>query len=125
MTVNTITKLEVTDYSKNHGGVRVMIEGRECSICSVVGYALYNKEDPVDAVLRTMEKMVSHPYNGHKLVWINLRGTMLTDSRERNEQAAAERAAMPQLTCADRILFEGRVYDIAPTFNNNFNLVPV
>lgn len=116
-------KIEVVDYARDHGGVRVMIEGKECSICSVVGYALYCKDDPVAAVLRTAERMLSHPYDGHKMVWISRSATVMTSSRAHNERAAAERAMMLQLELHDCIQFEGVKYVIAPDHNDNFRLV--
>lgn len=121
----TTTTLTVADYSKNYGGLDIMIDGRECSICSVVGYALYNKEDPVEAVLDTLCKMKEFPGNGYEMVWINLKGTMITSSKAYYEKLNAARAAMPKLSTGDLIEFEGKVYEIIPANNRNFGLKPV
>lgn len=120
----TTTLIATNDYSQNHGGVPVMIDGHECSFGSVVGYALYNKEDPVEAVITTIEKMKTQPYNGHKLVWINKCGTCICGDKGYYERQEARRAQMPQLTVGDRVTFEGKDYEIAPDHNNNYKLIP-
>jgi hypothetical protein len=123
--MTTITTLTVADYNENYGGVSVIIDGRECSIASVKGYALYCKEDPVEAVADTLRKIKEQPYNGHKLVWINVSATMLTNSKAHYDRQEAKRAAMPVLNTGDVIEFEGNTYEIVPAANSNFNLKAV
>jgi hypothetical protein len=125
MTAATLTKLIVADYRENYGGVPVLIEGNECSLGSVVGYALYNREVPVQAVLDTLERMKTQPYNGHKLVWINRHGTCISGDPGHYERQEALRAAMPRLSVGDTVEFEGKRYEIKNAPNRNYDLVPV
>lgn len=118
---NTI-KLTVKNYADNYGGIDLIIDGRQCSIGSVVGYALHNGEDPVAAVLRTQEKMQKRPYDGHKMVWINLSSVTMCADKGFYEAEAAKRAEMPNLNTGDVIEFEGNKYEIVPANNRNFGL---
>lgn len=125
MSTTTLTKLAVTNHLENYGGVSVLINGDECHLGSVVGYALYNREDPVQAVLDTLERMKTQPYNGHKLVWINRRGTCISGDPGHYERQEARRAAMPRLSVGDIVEFEGKRYEIENAPNRNYNLAPI
>lgn len=120
-----IIDIVVRDYFQNYGGAPIIIDGRKASIGGVVGYALYNKEDPVEAVLDTARKMKEQPYNGHRMVWVRVISTVITSSKSYYEREEAARAAMPKLSTGDHIRFEGKVYQITPAHNNNFDLKPV
>lgn len=108
-------KLEVRDYSKNYGGVDVMIDGQECSVCSVAGYALYCKADPVAAVQLAERR-------GHDLVWINRAASVICGDAGFYERQAARRAAMPKLGVGDMVEFEGNQYQIVKAPNDNYAL---
>jgi hypothetical protein len=123
--MTTTTTLTVVDYTQNNGGLPVIIDGRECSINSVGGYAKHYGEDPVEAVADTLRKMKEFPYHGHKLVWINVSATMITSSKGHYDRQEAKRAAMPKLSTGDVVEFEGNTYEIVPAANRNFHLKAV
>jgi hypothetical protein len=114
--------IKVQDYSQEYGGVPVIIDGREASFNSVVGYALYNNEDPVEAVLDCKARMVSQPYNGHKLVWINLSSVCISGDPGYYAAQEARRALMPKLSVGDLVRFESNVYQIVAEPNKNYGL---
>lgn len=120
--VNIAANLVVQDYSKNYGGINVLIDGRECSFSSVVGYALYNNEDPVEAVVDCMARMVSQPYNGHKLVWVSVSSVCICSDPGFYDRKQAARDAMPKLSVGDVVKFEGNLYEIIPANNKNYAL---
>ncbi len=122
MTDKQVTEIRTNDYSQDYGGVNVLIDGREASFGSVVGYALYNGKDPVEAVLNCKERMVTQPHNGHKLVWISLSGTAICGDPGYYERQEQRRARMPVLKTGDLVKYEGNVYEIVPEHNKNFGL---
>ena len=113
-TINIVTN----DYSKEYGGVPVIIDGHECSFGSVVGYALYNRACPIKAVERAKA-------NGHDLHWINRSATVLCSDRGYYERVAARRAKMPKLAVGNIVSYEGRRFEIVRAPNSNYDLKPI
>lgn len=110
----------------HHGLVNITAEdilGLKCagfyrtySPGSVVSYALQYNECPIAAVEECRAKMKSDPYAGHKLHWINARGSVLTSHKREAEKIV-------KVTIGMRVRFEGQVFEIKATHNNNLMFV--
>ena len=109
----------------NHGGARVFINGRKCSFNSVRSYVAYNNlvygenRDPAEAEAREMAKPDG------KLYWINLNAGVLSGDPGYYEREAAKWADAPSLLVGDVVEFEGKLFEIKPAFNGNFNPVAI
>ena len=91
---------------------------RTYSAGSVVSYALENNECPIQAIEDCKAKMVSYPYAGHKLHWINANGSMLT-SHARPAETVIE------VILGMRVRFQGLLATIEADHNNNLRFAPV
>lgn len=92
-------------------GDRLVLGGlRTFTVGTVIGYALRNGDDPVEAIDQARA-------NGHELVWINANGAVLSAER---------RPSLGHIIIqlGDRVRLEGRVYTIAAAPNRNLKLVP-
>lgn len=112
------------DIIGNHGGARMIINGRKCSFSSVRSYTLYNNavygedRDPAEREAQAAAK-------GHELYWINLHGSVICGDPGYYEREAAKWADAPRLNVGDIVEFEGKQFEIKPTFNGNFSPVAV
>ena len=79
---------------------------------SVVSYALEYNECPIQAVADCLAKMKSDPYGGHKLYWINGRGSVLTAHKRAAEQVVKVKIGM-------KVRFEGKLFTIESAWNQN------
>lgn len=119
----TVTQL--TSDLNNHGGARLIINGRKCSFNSVRSYTLYNNaiygenKDPVEAEAREMKK------SGAQLYWINLTSLAICGDAGFYEREAAKWADAPELTIGDIVEFEGKRFEIKAAFNGNFKPVQI
>lgn len=115
----------LTPDMNNHGGARLIINGRKCSFSSVRSYTLYNNlvygkdRDPAEAETRELKKP------GGKLYWINLESTVICGDPGYYEREAAKWAGAPDLKVGDIVEYEGKQFKIEPAFNGNFNPVAI
>ena len=91
---------------------------RTYSAGSVVSYALQYNECPIEAVARNKEKMISQPYNGHKLHWINANSTCISSHKQAQRQ-------LVRVTLGMRVRFEGLLATIEADHNNNLRFAPI
>lgn len=114
---------KLTSSIANHGGALVIINGRKCSMNSVRGYTLYNNaiykenEDVEAAIADSMSK-------GHDLFWINLESLVICGDPGHYEREVAKWANVPSIKTGECVEFDGSVFRVEPTFNNNFKLIP-
>jgi hypothetical protein len=118
----TTTKL-TPDVLGNHGGARLLIDGRKTSVSSVRRYTEYNnlvygEERDADAKVARAKEL------GHPLVWVNLESAVITSDRGHHDREAAKWADAPSIKSGDLIDFDGEVFRVEPTFNRNFKLIP-
>lgn len=84
---------------------------RRYSPGSAASYALQYNECPIGAYQRAVEK-------GHPTHWLNQDSTVICDHER-------EREAVIEIELGMKVCFEGRVFEIRSTFNNNLELVSV
>jgi hypothetical protein len=123
--MNTTPATRLTaDILGNHGGARLIINGRKCAFSSVRSYTLYNNavygEDRDPA-----EREAQAAARGHELYWINLESTTICGDRGYYEREAAKWADAPRLSTGDVVEFEGKRFWLKPTFNGNFSPVAI
>ena len=123
-----ITKIEMDHFgANNYGGCKAIIDGRECSFGSVVGYTIYtlslwNKHtnpmtfQEIAAKVESSVKMSED--RKEKMVWINLRALCIHNGPRDTSYDNAVR-----LSTGDLVEVEGKVYQIAPDHNKNFKLI--
>lgn len=117
-----MTPTPLTPEIENHGGARVIINGRRCSMNSVRRYTEYNNEiygeseslDDAEAKARRLH---------HPLHWITPHGAALSGDAGYYEREAAKWANTPSIKTGDLVEFDGHVFRVEPTFNNNFKLI--
>lgn len=110
----------------NHGGARVFINGRKCSFASVRSYAEYCNLTSPPAYYRDVEAAVAMAIERkHALYWINLESSVLSGDPGYYEREAAKWADAPSLLVGDVVEFEGKLFEIKPAFNGNFNPVAI
>jgi hypothetical protein len=111
------------DVLGNHGGARVYINGRRCSVSSVRRYTEYN--NLVYGENRNIEARVARAKElGHPLVWINLESSVVCSDPGYYERQAALWADAPRIMTGDFVDFDGEVFKVEPTHNGNFQLIP-
>jgi hypothetical protein len=124
MTNTTHTLPTLVPNMEEHGGALIFINGRKCSFSSVRSYTMYNNvtygenEDLDEAVARAASKH-------HPLYWITLHGSVLCGDPGFYDREAARWANAPQVQAGDIVEYEGKQFKITPTWNNNFNPIPV
>lgn len=91
---------------------------RKYSPGSVVSYALSYNECPIEAVAECRAKMVSQPYAGHKLWWINACASVLSDSPRAQE-------TLVEVVIGMRVCFEGKKFTIESDHNNNLRFAEI
>ena len=117
--------IALTPDMQNHGGARLIINGRKCSFSSVRSYTLYNNlvygenKDPAEAEARELKKC------GGKLYWINLESTVICGDPGHYEREAAKWADAPQLSVGDVVEYGGKLFKIEPAWNDNFSPVAI
>lgn len=117
--------IDLTPDLNNHGGARLIIDGRKCSFNSVRSYVAYNNvvygedRDPAEAEAQELSKP------GGKLYWINLESGVLSSDPGYYEREAAKWAGAPELSVGDIVEFEGKRFEIKLAFNGNFNPVAI
>lgn len=84
---------------------------RSYSPGSAASYALQYNECPIAAYQRAVEK-------GHPTHWLNQDATVICDSER-------EREVVIEIELGMRVCFEGRIFEIRSTFNNNLDLVAI
>lgn len=111
---------QLTSDLNNHGGARMIVNGKKCRFNSVRSYTLYNNaiygenRDPAECEEQAASK-------GHPLHWINLESGVICGDRGHYEAEAAKWANAPRLNVGDVVEFEGKRFEIKPTFNGNFD----
>lgn len=109
---------------KNHGGARLIVNGRKCSMSSVRAYAEYNNlvygddRDADAAVAKAIAR-------GHDLYWINLESSVICADPGYYEREEAKWADAPRISVGDVVEFEGKLFEIKPAFNGNFSPVAI
>lgn len=68
LTHNTCVKME---------GKQAFRYGARVTVGTVEGYAIENRENPAEAVARTLERKRKYPYEGHELAWTNAGAAVL------------------------------------------------
>lgn len=84
---------------------------RRYSPGSAASYALQYNECPIAAYQRAVEL-------GHKTHWLNQDSTVICDSKRGRE-------VVIEIELGMKVCFEGRVFEIRSTFNNNLDLIAV
>ena len=77
---------------------------------SVMSSALRDGDCPIEAYERAVRL-------GHKLHWVGQHATMLTSEPRATREAVAVEPGQV-------VRFEGRFFKLAPTWNDNFDLIP-
>lgn len=115
----------IPDVIGNHGGARVIIGGRKCSVSSVRRYAEYNVAVYGESEERVEKSVARAKARGDKMVWVNLESSVICGDPGFYDREAAKWADAPRINVGDCIDFDGEVFRIAPAFNGNFDLVAV
>jgi hypothetical protein len=112
-----ITHLTVND--DNHGGARLIIDGRKVNVTSINSYGVYcgDTQEQIDEAYAYAAKM------HHSRVWVNLCSTVICGDAGFYEREAAKWADAPHVSVGDIIEFEGLHYRINPAPNKNYMLV--
>lgn len=123
--MTTITTRLTADMN-NHGGARMIINGKKCSFSSVRSYAEYSNLTSPPAYQRDIEEAVARAVERkHDLYWINLEGSVMCGDPGYYEREAAKWADAPVLRVGDVVEFEGVVFEIRPDHNGNFRPVAI
>ena len=115
-----VTKL--TPSLDNYGGALVIINGRKCNMNSVRRYVEYNNavygenNDPDAEVAR--ESARNNP-----LFWISLQSLVICGDAGHYKRESAKWANVPSIKTGECVEFDGSVFRVEPTFNNNFKLI--
>lgn len=115
----------IPDVLGNHGGARVFIDGRKCSVSSVRRYAEYNVAVYGEGEERVEKAIARAKARGDDMVWVNLGASVLCGDRGYYDREATKWAGAPSVKSGDCIEFDGEVFRVEPTFNRNFKLVAV
>ena len=103
----------------NHGTEFRLKDGgciRGFKFGTVVGYALDCGADPIAMIQDTADRMVSDPYAGHKMHWVNpLPATISSDAIPKKHYIG--------LSIGDVVRLEGRAFRLAKAPNRNIALV--
>jgi len=87
------------------------------TVGTVIGYAMDNAEDPIDAYNSVVKQNNDIPSRAHYVfVWISLDGTVISNSPER-------KVIRVNVSVGDVVKLEGKFYSIEPAHNDNFKLV--
>jgi hypothetical protein len=62
---------------------------------------------------------------GHDLYWINLESSVICADPGYYEREEAKWADAPRISVGDVVEFEGKLFEIKPTFNGNFKPVAI
>jgi hypothetical protein len=85
---------------------------------SVASYALEYNECPMKAVEQCKQSMIDHPYNGHKLHWINALASCISSGPTKKIDVIEVHYGM-------KVKFEGIVSTIEKANNDNLQLKEV
>lgn len=117
MTTSTVTQLTVND--DNHGGARLIIDGRKAHVASINSYGVYcgDTQEQIDEAYEKAYRF------HHSRTWINLNSTVICADPGHYEREAAKWADAPRVSVGDIVEFEGQKYRIANAPNKNYSLV--
>lgn len=115
----------IPDVLGNHGGARVIIDGRKCSMSSVRRYQEYNVAVYGESEERIEKAVERAKSKGHPLFWINLEASVICGDKGFYEREAAKWADAPRISSGDCVEFDGEVFRVEPDFNRNFKLIAV
>jgi hypothetical protein len=115
----------IPDVLGNHGGARILINGRKCSVSSVRRYAEYNVAVYGDSEERIEKSIARAKANGHDMVWVSLEASVICGDPGYYEREAAKWADAPRISSGELIEFDGDVFRVEPDFNRNFKLIAV
>ena len=113
----------IPDVRGNHGGDRVFIDGRKCSVSSVRRYAEYNVAVYGESEERVEKAIARAKARGDKMVWVSLESGVICGDPGFYEREDAKWADAPRISSGDCIDFDGEVFRVEPDFNRNFKLV--
>jgi hypothetical protein len=118
-------KVLIPDVLGNHGGARVFIDGRKCSVSSVRRYAEYNVAIYGEDEERVEKAIERAKARGDKMVWVNLESSVICGDPGYYEREAAKWADAPKVVSGECIEFDGEIFRVEPDFNRNFKLIAV
>ena len=103
-------------YPEIHDEDQLAIMGKRghwqiCTAGSIVGSAVRNAENVMDAIARAMGR-------GEKMYWINLNAVCITDQKQEKKRYAG-------FFVGDRVIMEGKIFEIQHAPNDNFSLVEI